>query len=139
MPGIVSHGPASQGSHGNAATGFYNDADSACATKTKTTIEKAAKTQASAEIGVCAMIQPDKWCCPDCEWVGPADHLDDQLTLARDFDHPAEYENLCPVCGSDRVEEYDPIICSECEEPDCECEAESFFEDYPEYAAVSIK
>ena len=82
-------------------------------------------------------LSSDKWQCLDCDWIGPGDQLDDQLTLSGDYYQPDEYENLCPVCGSDRVEEYDPIICSECEEPDCICEAENFFEDYPEYAAIT--
>ncbi len=82
-------------------------------------------------------LSSDKWQCLDCDWIGPADRLDDQLTLAGDYYQPDEYENLCPVCGSDRVEEYDPIICYECDEPDCVCEAENFFEDYPEYAAIT--
>ncbi len=79
-------------------------------------------------------LSSDKWQCLDCDWIGPGDQLDDQLTLAGDYYQPDEYENLCPVCGSDRVEEYDPIICYECDEPDCVCEAENFFEDYPEFA-----
>ena len=71
--------------------------------------------------------------CGNCEWVGPESKV--EAKEHKYVGDPAcliepEQSLRCPVCDSDKVDEYEPIQCAECFEieNECICEEENFEE-----------
>jgi hypothetical protein len=55
-----------------------------------------------------------KYLCRKCEWEGPESDLIVVCTSHATLECPEEYENRCPCCKSDNVEELDDFFCDTC-------------------------
>jgi len=60
------------------------------------------------------VILTDTFACRNCGCINmPHDDVT-QLTVPGNFEEPAEYEAICPECGSDDVKEESAFLCRGC-------------------------